>query len=61
MLLQARFFSQDFGFVRPLPGKVEVFPAEVSVSSGLAVNGATQVQSLYNSLRSEVEMLLDEI
>jgi len=56
-LLQACFFSQDFGLIRSLPGKVEVFPAKVSVGSGLAVKGVAQVQSLYDSLRAEVEML----
>ena len=60
-LLQACFFSQDFGLIRSLPGKVEVFPAEVPVSSSLAVNGTAQVQSLYDSLRAKVEMFVDEI
>ena len=37
-LLQACFFSQDFGLVRSLPGQIEVFPAEMPVSSSLAVH-----------------------
>lgn len=37
-------------------GRSEVFPAKMSVSSSLAVNGTAQVQSPYDSLRAKVAL-----
>jgi len=55
-LLQACFFFYDLGLIRSLPGQVEVFPAKMPTIGSLTVNGAAQVQSLYDSLKAKVAL-----
>jgi hypothetical protein len=59
-LLQPGFFSQYVGLVRSLPGQIQVSSAKMAVGGSLTINGTAQVQSPYDRLRTEVEMLADE-
>src|SRR5438105_4887369 len=46
--------------VEPLPGQVEIRPAEMAVRRGLAIDGSAQVEPLDDRPRPEVEVLGDE-
>ena len=56
----ARLRGEHRRLVGPLPGQVEVEPAEVAVRRGLAVDRPAQVERRDDRRRSQVEVALDE-
>ena len=56
--LESGFLAQDGSLVGVLPRQVDVGAAEVTVSSGLLVDGAAEVEHLDDAGRAQVEVLL---
>src|SRR5579883_1407300 len=58
--LQPGLLAQRGGLVGRLPGKVGILAAEVTVRSGLAIDGPAKVQGFDDALRSELEVLANQ-
>ena len=57
---QPRLAGQEVGLVGPLPGQVEIRPAEMAVRRGLAIDRPAQVEGRDDARRAEIEMPLDQ-
>lgn len=60
-VLFLQILLQCFRLVCAFPGEVGIFTAEVTVGSGLAVNGTAQIESLDDRGGTEVEVFCNDL
>ena len=56
-----QIFLQCIDSVQLLPGKIQVIPSEMTVSRGLSVDRAAQIQHSDDAGRTQVEVLTDDL